>query len=100
MGKPERREALTPTFPGRSFRVRPHGMSRVEGATPDQIAAIQSIALGVYTDMSNAGFSLRETLAAIYISGAKHALELSGVGVGGSGASLPGTASGDVIQDG
>lgn len=71
--KPPRTTPLEPTFPGRAFRRQPHDMTRAP-ATPEQVAVMQRIALSVFTDMSNAGFSLRETLAAIYLTGAQHAI--------------------------
>ena len=36
---------------------------------------IESIALDIFTDMTNAGATLQQTLAAIYLSGAENALE-------------------------
>lgn len=44
-------------------------------AAPELVRAVQQMALDVFTDMSNAGFSLRETLAAIYLTGAENAIE-------------------------
>jgi hypothetical protein len=50
-------------------------MDRFE-ATADQVEAIQRISLSIFTDMSNNGFSLREALAAIYVSGLSHAISV------------------------
>ena len=44
--------------------------------TKEQNQACQEISLSIFTDMSNNGFSLRETLAAIYISGVSHAVSV------------------------
>lgn len=38
---------------------------------------IEAIALEIFTDMSNAGATLQQTLAAIYLSGMENALEAS-----------------------
>lgn len=71
--KPTQPEPLRETKPGMAVRMPPRGMDRAT-ATPEQIAAVQRIAIGVFTDMSNAGYSLRETLAAIYLTGAQNAI--------------------------
>lgn len=44
--------------------------------TEEQSEAAQRIALSIFTDMSNNGFSLRETVAAIYLSGLSHAVDM------------------------
>ena len=68
-------KSLTPAFPGMSLRRTPLGMDKV--AMPaDQVAVMQKIALEVFTDMSNSGFSLRDTVAAIYLTGAQHAISV------------------------
>jgi hypothetical protein len=54
-------------------RPRPAGMDRAS-VTSEQREVLESIALGIFTDMTNSGCSLQETLAAIYLSGIKHAL--------------------------
>lgn len=66
-------ESLIETRPGQAIRMKPKGMDRAS-ATPEQVAAIQRIALSIFTDMSNAGYSLRETLAAIYLTGAQNTI--------------------------
>lgn len=68
---------LWATSPGmRPARMRPFNMTPAP-ITGEQLACVQTVALGVFTDMSNAGFSLRETLAAIYLTGAQHAVAAS-----------------------
>jgi hypothetical protein len=57
----------------RGIRLRPHNMSTVTLAD-DQREAVESIALGIFTDMTNAGASLQATLAAVYLSGIAHAM--------------------------
>lgn len=64
---------LTASYTGIAFRRPPRGMSRAP-ADPEMVRAVQRIALDVFTDMSNAGYSLRETLAAIYLTGAENAI--------------------------
>lgn len=66
-------DPLRETMPGMMIRMKPRGMERAP-ASPEQVAVVQRIALGVFTDMSNAGYSLRETLAAIYLTGAQNAI--------------------------
>jgi hypothetical protein len=58
-------------------RLRPQGMTAVRGLTAEQVECMQRIALGIFADMSNAGYSLRESLAAIYLSGLMHAIDIS-----------------------
>jgi hypothetical protein len=41
----------------------------------EQIQTMQAVALGIFTDASNNGFSFREALAAIYLSGLQHGVE-------------------------
>jgi len=60
-----------------SDRPRPHGMDRM-GVTSEQRQAVEGVALEIFTDMTNAGCSLQETLSAIYLSGLMHATELKG----------------------
>lgn len=70
--KTDRPEHLFEARAGGRFRLTPRNMDRAD-LTTDQVAASQRIALSIFTDMSNAGFSLRESLAAIYVSGLDHA---------------------------
>lgn len=64
---------LRPVQQGGRFRLTPPDMTRADWMTSDQVEAAQRISLSIFTDMSNASFSLREALAAIYISGIAHA---------------------------
>lgn len=57
----------------RGFQIRPHGMSSV-ALPPEARECIESIALGIFTDMVNSGASLQETLVAVYLSGSENAL--------------------------
>lgn len=54
--------------------LQPNGMTRMPGMTPEQIECVERIALDIFVDMSNAGRPLRDALAAVYLSGAMHAL--------------------------
>lgn len=54
----------------------PNNMERLHGASPEQVRALQEIALSIFTDVSNNGFSLREALSAIYLSGLQHGSQL------------------------
>jgi len=66
---------LLPSKVGGRFRMTPRDMDRAD-ITGDQAEAAQRIGLSIFTDMSNNGFSLREALAAIYISGLSHAVSV------------------------
>jgi len=57
----------------RGFRPRPKGMSILTLPSEDR-ECIESIALGIFTDMVNSGASLQETLAAVYLSGSENAI--------------------------
>lgn len=54
----------------------PSNMDRM-GVTLEQRQAFEGIALEIFTDMTNAGCTLQETLAAIYLSGLVHATEIT-----------------------
>jgi len=58
------------------FRMRARDMTELRMES-DQRETCERIALGIFTDMSNAGASLQTTLAAIYVSGLQHATEFS-----------------------
>lgn len=60
---------------GRGKYLQPNGMTRLPGMTSEQIECVERIALDIFADMSNAGRPLRDALAAIYLSGAMHALD-------------------------
>ena len=72
----ERPEPLWPVNPS-IYKLRriPRGMTPIE-MTHDTSYALERIALDIYTDMSNAGRGLAETLASIYLSGLQHAVEV------------------------
>lgn len=59
----------------RRERIRPQGMTCITGVTYEQGEALERIALGIFTDMTNAGATFQESLAAIYLSGLHHAVE-------------------------
>lgn len=73
----DRTEPLWAAHPGATpVRSRsPRGMTRAK-VTPEQTQIIQTLALSVFTDMSNAGLALREVLAAVFMSGMNLAIEL------------------------
>ncbi len=54
-------------------RVKPSKMSKMV-LDSDSRMCIEEIALGIFTDMTNAGAGLQQTLAAIYLSGAENAV--------------------------
>lgn len=56
-------------------RPRPQNMDRI-AIDNSARETIEGIALGIFTDMTNAGCSLQETLATIYLSGMQNASEL------------------------
>lgn len=62
---------LQPVRPGGRHRLTPPSMTRVE-CTVEQLETVQRLALSIFTDMSNEGYSLRECLAAVYLSGLQH----------------------------
>jgi hypothetical protein len=82
------KEQFTPIYPlhpstraqlAKGYRIRPRNMA-VMDIGPEQAAGhsvTQKIAIEIYTDMVNAGASLQETVAAIYLSGLVHGAKLS-----------------------
>lgn len=66
---------LLPSQTGGRFRLTPRDMDRTN-ITREQNEAAQRISLSIFTDMSNAAFSFREALAAIYLSGIQHAISV------------------------
>lgn len=55
----------------RHERIRPVGMDRI--AMPHEARqAVERIALEIFTDMTNSGATLQQTLSAIYLSGLQH----------------------------
>lgn len=77
MRRPMPTTPLLPQTRGGRFRMTPQNMDKVEGITDEQFEVVQSVALSIFTDMNNNSFSLRETLAAIYLSGVSHALSVA-----------------------
>jgi hypothetical protein len=69
-------EPLHEAIPGGRFRLTPRDMTKASDFTGEQVACLQRISLSIFTDMSNAGYTLRETLAAIYLSGIAHAVSV------------------------
>ena len=57
----------------RGASIRPVGMARIFIDSSHR-QCIEGIALSIYTDMVNAGATLQETLAAVYLSGSENAL--------------------------
>ena len=65
--------ALRPRrWSARGKSPRPWSMATV-ALSREQRAVIEEISLGVFTDMSNSGASLSDTLLAIYLTGAENA---------------------------
>lgn len=64
---------LAPVQSGGRFRLTPIDMTRADWMTAEHVEAAQRISLSIFTDMSNASFSLREALSAVYVSGMAHA---------------------------
>jgi len=56
-------------------RPRPANMDRM-ALTDEQRQMVEGVALSIFTDMTNAGCSLQETLSAIYLSGLEHARKI------------------------
>ena len=71
--RPMHRSVLESHQRARGHRPRPVRMSTV-ALTSEQREFIESIALGIFTDMVNSGATLQETLAAVYLSGSENAL--------------------------
>lgn len=65
MSKPDH---LMPKFPGQLDRCKPHSMSRMD-VDKEHSVFLQEQALSIFTECSNSGLPLRETLSAILISG-------------------------------
>lgn len=61
-------EHLMPRFPGQMDRCKPHGMRKMK-VDKEHSVFLQEHALSIFTECSNAGLPLRETLSAILISG-------------------------------
>lgn len=57
----------------RGASIRPVGMARIFIDSSHR-QCIEGIALSIYTDMVNAGATLQETLAAVYLSGSENAM--------------------------
>lgn len=56
--------------------IRPLNMDRME-ISIEHAEALDSIVLGVFADMSNAGASLAESLRAIYMTGVQNTLSIT-----------------------
>jgi hypothetical protein len=76
MGKPFKVviQPITPGHPCRRWRPRPMGMDS-QPVDAAQYIAVQTVALDIFADCTNAGMPLQDTLAAIYYSGVHHTLE-------------------------
>jgi len=66
---------LFPRFQGERERKAPHGFSCAP-MTVEQRKFLENQALEIFAEMSNRGFSFREALLAIYVSGINLAIEL------------------------
>lgn len=79
------KEQITPIYPlhpstraqlAKGYRIKPRNMAVLD-IEPEQHNVTQKVALEIFTDMVNAGASLQETVAAIYLSGLVHGAKLS-----------------------
>lgn len=52
---------------------KPKNMASIK-MPPEVRQAMEEAALGIFTDMTNAGATLQQTLGAIYLSGIEHAI--------------------------
>ena len=52
--------------------IRPRGMTR-KPMSAEQVEFVQAMALGIFADVSNAGRSFADAIAAVYLSGIDHA---------------------------
>jgi len=57
--------------------IKPKDMAQLRGMTHEQIAALQDMALSIFTDTVNAGHTFQAALSAIYLSGMQHATEIA-----------------------
>lgn len=55
--------------------TRVSNMASIRLGSDEARQCIEGIALGIFTDMTNAGCTLQQTLAAIYLSGTENAVE-------------------------
>lgn len=63
---------------GVAWRHRARNMTPVQAdVTPEQTEAVKLLCLGIFTDMTNSGAPLADVLLSIYLSGIKHAIEIS-----------------------
>lgn len=69
--RPMHRSVLQRQVSARGFRVRPIGMQTI-AMTDEQRQCMESIALSIFTDMTNAGATFQQALASIYLSGLQH----------------------------
>ena len=69
--RPMHRSVLETQQRARGYRPRPVNMSAV-ALTSEQREFIERIAIGIFTDMTNSGATLQETLAAVYLSGSEN----------------------------
>ena len=55
--------------------ISPAGLTHIE-VSQEQVEALESVALDVFTDMTNSGATLQASLAAVYMTGIQHALTM------------------------
>lgn len=58
-------------------RIRPRDMQR-SNLPPEHREFLEDLALGIFTDMVNAGATFQQALTAIYVSGMQNALAAQG----------------------
>lgn len=71
--RPNHLQPLHPSY--RAIVATPRDMDRLRVA-PDQFTALQTIALDIFIDCSNAGVPFQEAIAAVYLSGLQHGTEV------------------------
>lgn len=74
--KPDPLRPVHPSFHMQGGRYWPRDMERVKNVPRETIEAMERIALDIFTDMANGGWSFQQCLSAIYTSGLQHGQEL------------------------
>lgn len=69
--------AMRPLNPVMKWPIKPWNMERAQGMTAEQGAALQEMALSIFTDTVNAGHSFQAALSAVYLSGLHHGYEIA-----------------------
>lgn len=54
---------------GKAIKLKPRGMTELRGVPTEKVAAMECLAIDIFTEMVNSGKTFQESLAAIYLSG-------------------------------